>query len=82
MLSAQAGESAAFIAMTELEEKLKGPDGKTASDAILSRFDNLAEEIAAHQRAGPSPRDYAQAEVIGNAIAAARGIVILTSRVR
>jgi hypothetical protein len=80
MFNAHTTESACF-AMTELEEALKGPDGKSASDAILSRLDNLAAAIAAHQRAGPSPRDYAQAEVIGNAIAAARRVVISISRV-
>jgi hypothetical protein len=80
MLDAHSGPPADF-AMTELEEALKGPDGKSAAAAILARFDNLAEEIAAHQRSGPSPRDYARAEVIGNALAAAREIVIAISPV-
>jgi hypothetical protein len=80
MFNAHTGEPARF-AMTELEEALKGPDGKLVAGAILSRFDNLAGEIAAHQRAGPSPRDYAKAEAIGNAIAAARKIVIAISPV-
>jgi hypothetical protein len=81
MFNAHSGESTCF-AMTELEEKLNGPDGELAVTAILSRLDNLAEEIAAHQRAGPSPHDYSRAEVIGDAIAAAREIVIAISPVR
>jgi hypothetical protein len=80
MFDAHTAQSAVF-AMTELEEKLKGPDRKSVARAILSRLDELAAEIAAHQRAGPSPSDYAQAEVIGNAIAAARAIVISISPV-
>jgi hypothetical protein len=80
MFNAHSAEPAVF-AMTDLEEKLKGPDGKSVAGAILSRLDELAAEIATHQRAGPSPRDYAQAEVIGHAIAAARAIVISTSPV-
>jgi hypothetical protein len=80
MFNAHPAKPAVF-AMTELEEKLKGPDGKSVADAVLSRLDELAAEIAAHQRAGPSPRDFAQAEVIGHAIAAARAIVISISSV-
>jgi hypothetical protein len=80
MFNADTGESALF-AMTELEEALKGPDGKLVASALLSRLDNLAGEITAHQHSGPSPRDYAQAEVIGSANAAAREIVIAISRV-
>jgi hypothetical protein len=75
-------EEPAWFAMTELEEALKGADGKSAASALLSRLDELAGEIAAHQRAGSSPRDYAQAEAISNAIAAARKIVIAISPVR
>ena len=81
MFNARSTESVCF-AMTELEERLNGPDGETAATAILSRLDKLAEEIAAHQRSGPSPSDYARAEVIGDAIAAARRVVISISRVR
>jgi type III secretion system (T3SS) needle YscE family protein len=82
MSNARAWESAAFFAMTELEEKLKGPDGKSAANAILSRLDNLTAEITAHQHSGPSPRDYSRAEVIGDALAAARTVVISILRVR
>jgi hypothetical protein len=78
MFNAHTGESTWF-AMTELEEKLIGADHDLVKGALLSRLDKLAAEIAAHQRAEPSPRDYAQAEVIGNAIAAARKIVIAIS---
>jgi hypothetical protein len=80
MFNARPGESACF-AMTEIEERLNGPDGCSAATAILSRLDNLAEEIAAHQRSGPSPDEYSRAKVIGDAIAAARAVVISISRV-
>jgi hypothetical protein len=76
MLDAHASESALF-AMTELEEKLKGPDGESTANAILSRLDDLAAGITAHQQSGPSPHDYSRAEVIGDAIAAARRVVII-----
>ena len=81
MFNARAAESNSF-AMTELEERLNGEDGRSAATAILSRLDKLTEEIAAHQRSGPSPDDYSRAEVIGDAIAAARAVVISISRVR
>jgi hypothetical protein len=80
MFDAGAGCPACF-AMTELEERLNGPNGEQAATAILSRLDKLAEEVVAHQRSGPSPADYARAEVIGDAIAAARSVVITISRV-
>jgi guanylate kinase len=80
MFDARAGESVRF-AMTELEERLNGRNGEQAATAILSRLAKLADEIAAHQRSGPSPGDYARAEVIAGAIAAARSVVITISRV-
>lgn len=80
MFNARAAEPAHFT-MTELEERLNGPDGFSAATAILSRLDYLAEEIAAFQRSGPSPDDYSCAEVISDALAAARAVVISISRV-
>jgi hypothetical protein len=72
-------EASALFAMTELETVLKGGDARQAAAAILSRFDDLAQGIAAHQRSGPSPSEYSRMDAIGNAIAAARDIVIAVS---
>ncbi|MBR0988375.1 MULTISPECIES: EscE/YscE/SsaE family type III secretion system needle protein co-chaperone [Bradyrhizobium] len=61
--------------MTELEERLYGSDRIAVIDATLARLDQIAARIAAFQRSGPSPVDYARATTIGNAVAAARDVV-------
>ncbi|QOZ76307.1 hypothetical protein XH83_13140 [Bradyrhizobium sp. CCBAU 53351] len=63
------------FAMTELEERLYGRDRLAVIAATLARLDHIAAGIAAFQRSGPSPGDYARATTIGNAVAAARGVI-------
>lgn len=63
------------LAMTELEERLYGRDRPAVIAATLARLDHIASQIAAFQRSGPSPVDYARATAIGQAVAAARDVV-------
>jgi hypothetical protein len=62
--------------MTDLEERLRGPDSKTTRAALVARLEQLAGEFATKLKTGLSPADYARADAIANALAAAREIVI------
>lgn len=62
--------------MTELEEKLKGQNGKIVVQTVLERLDRLKDDLTSSQREGLSLNEYSQSEVIINAVAAARSIVI------
>jgi hypothetical protein len=62
--------------MTDLEEKLRGPGGKAARAALISRLEQLGSEFAAKLKSGLTPADYAKADAIAKALAAAREIVI------
>ncbi len=75
-MSETAKEQPAPLAQTELEEKLRGPEGEAVRDALLQRFDRLAKEIEERTRSGVSPEDFARAEHVRKAIAAAREVAL------
>jgi hypothetical protein len=75
MLNIRGGDSTLF-AMTEVEHALMDPDDHSTVTNILTRLEELAAEIAAYQATGPLAHDYHQAKVIGEAIAAARRVVV------
>lgn len=64
------------FSMTDLEERLRGPDGKTTRAALTARLEQLTGEFAAKLKSGLTPADYAKANAIAKALAAAREIVI------
>ncbi len=68
-------EPGAF-AMTDIEDGLRGPDGETFRAQLVDRLDRRAAEFADKLRIGLSPTDYAQAEAIAKALAAAREVVL------
>jgi hypothetical protein len=68
--------TAGLFAVTELEGKLRGPDGKALRDALIVGFDNITNDLSAYIASGPAPADYAGAETMLKAIAAAREVVI------
>jgi hypothetical protein len=65
-----------LFAVTELEGKLRGPDGKALRNALIVKFDNITKDLNSYIASGPAPADYAGAEAMLKAIAAAREIVI------
>lgn len=65
-----------LFAVTELEGKLRGPDGPALRNRLVGRFDSLIKDLNAYMSSGPAPADYAGAEVVLKAIAAAREVVV------
>ncbi len=61
--------------MTDLEERLKGPDGHALREQILERLTALGNETKAGLDGGLAPDEYAIAESTYGALAAAYDII-------
>jgi hypothetical protein len=62
--------------MTDIEEALRGPQGPSVRQELLERLDRLTGEFSEKLRLGLPPTDYARAQAIANALAAAREVVV------
>lgn len=64
------------VGMTEIEERLRGPDGAAFREELLETLDREIEAIRVRLAEGLPPDEYARATTIGRALAAARDIVL------
>lgn len=64
------------LAMTELDDRLRGPEGTAISAAILGRFANLINELEEAKLSGLDPESFARAEALLKAVATASKTVI------
>jgi hypothetical protein len=66
--------------MTDLEETLFGPRGGARTAELLERFNRLHAELDTQVAGGMPPDEYARAAAIGNALAAARDLLVRFSQ--
>lgn len=65
------------FAMTDLEAELMGPGAQAIRDALLARFGALQACIRETMNAGLAPAEFARAQAIDNALAAAKEVVLI-----
>ena len=61
--------------MTDLEERLRGPDAAATLTALMSRLAQVSGAIAGSVRAGLKPDDFKRAEVLEGSLAVARTLL-------
>lgn len=64
------------LAMTELDDRLRGPEGTAASAAILGRFGKLINQLEEAKQSGLDPDSFARAEALLKAVAIASKTVV------
>jgi hypothetical protein len=64
------------FATTELDERLRGPDGAAAAVGVLERFSSLIKRLEEERGSGLPPEDFAATEAVLKAVAAAVQTVI------
>jgi hypothetical protein len=64
------------FAMTELEERLREPDGKAVAATICAHFDKLIKDLEQSKKHGLAPEEFAGTETLLKAVAAAVQTVI------
>ena len=62
--------------MVEFERSLRGPDGEQTRKALVDRFDALDAMIAAEISLGLSPSAFERVNILREALASARKIVL------
>ncbi len=62
--------------ITDLEEALRGPEGAALQAQLAARLEALGQAQAEAMRGGLAPEAYEEARRLGEALAAARDVVI------
>ncbi|MEN3386708.1 MAG: Type secretion system, cytoplasmic component of needle [Hyphomicrobiales bacterium] len=63
--------------MTDLEAELMAPGAQAVQAALVARFEALQARIRETMDAGLAPAEFARAQAIGNALAAAKEVVLI-----
>jgi hypothetical protein len=64
------------LGMTDLEEALRGSDGRAVASSLIERFTTLIEAYSLRIKTGLAPDEFKRAEAILGALASAREIVL------
>jgi len=62
--------------MTDLEDGLRGPEAREIQAALLTRFTELGEKIAARMKEGVAPAQFGDLKQVYDAVASAHMIVL------
>lgn len=76
MTTVEQKEGGTEFAMTELEERLRGPQGEAFAVTVLARFDKLIKDLEKSKTIGLAPDKFALTETLLKAVAAAAQTVI------
>lgn len=66
--------------MTDLEERLRGPDGSAETSKLVSRLSQLAEQLDVMTTRGLRPGDFDRANAMKAAVVSAQQILTAMSR--
>jgi type III secretion system YseE family protein len=79
---AQESQPALDFGMTDLEERLRGPEGPAAIAQLRSRFEQLRTEIRSEIASGLPPDQFTRAQALGAALAAAGDMLSMLARLQ
>ena len=65
------------LGMTDIEDRLRGPDGEAYRQELLNSLTNLDEKLTSRMAPGLAPDEFERARLLRLAVASAKEIVLV-----